>query len=231
VDGQASEVAAGVQESRVWDAVKNLSATNGVNPAVLVGRVRRRTAVLFSAAGNTELLPASIGTNLADALGPAWKVGSGAAYEGPGGCRRSYLEAHEALELGMICNPGRCAFTYEDLLLYRLLSSDLETAARFVRAELGPAIDYDQRRRSELVKTLETYFACCENAKETGAKLFAHPHTITYRIHQVEKLSGRSLKRPEDKLHLQMAVKAFRLITARRPGGLDTAVRPARLPL
>ncbi|MEA2447607.1 MAG: PucR C-terminal helix-turn-helix domain, partial [Actinomycetota bacterium] len=54
--------------------------------------------------------------------------------------------------------------------------------------------------------------------KSAGAKLFAHPHTVTYRLKQIEKLTGWSLREPEHKLRLQLALRAYRLAHSRREG-------------
>ena len=52
--------------------------------------------------------------------------------------------------------------------------------------------------------------------KLAGEMLFAHPHTVTYRLKQIERLTGWSLRNPEDKLRLQLALRAHRLAEARR---------------
>jgi purine catabolism regulator len=80
---------------------------------------------------------------------------------------------------------------------------------------LGPLISYDARRKGELVKTLECYFATDGSVKMAGEVLFAHPHTVTYRLKQVEKLTGWSLRNSEDKLRLQFALRGYRLARAR----------------
>ena len=81
---------------------------------------------------------------------------------------------------------------------------------------LGPLIAYDERRKGELIKTIEAYFSADGSVKMAGQMLFAHPHTVTYRLKQVEKLTGWSLRDPEDKLRLQLALRADRLARARR---------------
>jgi DNA-binding PucR family transcriptional regulator len=82
---------------------------------------------------------------------------------------------------------------------------------RFVTQMLGPLIEYDERRKGELVKTLEAYFAADGSVKMAGEMLFAHPHTVTYRMKQIEKLTGWSLRDAEDKLRLQLALRALRV--------------------
>jgi purine catabolism regulator len=66
-----------------------------------------------------------------------------------------------------------------------------------------------------LLKTLEIYFRADGSVKVAGEMLFAHPHTVTYRLKQIQKLTGWSLRDPEDKLKLQLALRAHRLAQAR----------------
>ena len=92
---------------------------------------------------------------------------------------------------------------------------------RFVTQALGPLIEYDERRKGDLIKTIEAYFDSDGSVKMAGEALFAHPHTVTYRLKQVEKLTGWSLRDPEDKLHLQLALRAYRLSAVRREAESD----------
>jgi DNA-binding PucR family transcriptional regulator len=85
-----------------------------------------------------------------------------------------------------------------------------------VEQTLGPLLDYDERRKGELVRTLEAFFDAGESVKLAGEALFAHPHTVAYRLKQVEKLTGWSLRDPEDKLRLNLSLRAHRLAVARR---------------
>jgi DNA-binding PucR family transcriptional regulator len=139
------------------------------------------------------------------------------------GCRQSYIEACEAIEIGSVLDEERRAYVFEQYLLYRFLRADPALVGRFVSAVLGPLIEHDERRRSELVKTLDAYFACDASAKEAGSRLYAHPHTVSYRLKQVERLTGRSLRDPEDKLHLHLAVKALRLMNGSTETEPDSA--------
>lgn len=204
-------------ELEVTRAVDRLSEKFRTVGQPMVDRRGGQTVALFALAPGTAMDLAGICTPLIDELGEEWRIGVGGPYAGLEGCRRSYLEAREALEIGSILNPERRIYLFEDFLLYRFLRTDTALVERFVDAVLGPIVEHDRRRRSELVKTLDAYFATDESAKEAGRRLYAHPHTVTYRLKQIERLTGRSLRDPEDKLHLHVAVKALRLIEESAP--------------
>ncbi len=107
-------------------------------------------------------------------------------------------------------------YRFDDLLPYHFLRADPALIERFVEQTLGPLLEYDGRRKGELVKTLEAFFAADGSVKMAGEALFAHPHTVAYRLKQVERLTGWSLRDPEDKLRLNLALRALRLSEARR---------------
>ena len=160
--------------------------------------------------------PAVVPEKLVAELGTDWCFGVGGPDPGLEGIRRAYLEAREALEIGLALASGDRVFRFDDLLPYHFLRVEPALVDRFVGQTLGPLIEYDERRKGELIKTLEAYFAADGSVKLAGERLFAHPHTVTYRLKQIEKLTGWSLRDPEDKLRLSLGLRAHRLAEARR---------------
>ncbi|MDQ3877853.1 MAG: helix-turn-helix domain-containing protein [Actinomycetota bacterium] len=160
--------------------------------------------------------PVVVPEKLAIELGDGWKFGVGGPEPGLEGIRRAYIEAREALEIGSALALSRPVFRFDDVLLYHFLRIEPGLVERFVELTIGPLIDYDDRRKGELVKTLDAYFSSDGSIKLAGEKLFAHPHTVTYRLKQVERLTAWSLRDPEDKLRLQLALRAYKLGQSRR---------------
>lgn len=154
-------------------------------------------------------------------LGGDWVFGAGGPEPGLEGIRRAYMEGREALEIGTALSSPGPIYRFDDLLPYHFLKVEPPLVDRFVDQTLGPLIEYDDRRKGDLIKTIEAYFACDGSVKLAGETLFAHPHTVTYRLKQVEKLTGWSLRDPEDKLRLQLALRAYRLSAARREAESD----------
>ena len=186
--------------------------------------------VLQKADQTIALLPADPGGDpgvapykLVAELGGGWRFGVGGPEPGLEGIRRAYMEAREALEIGMALGLPEQVYMFDDLLLYHFLRIEPPLVQRFVEQMLGPLLEYDEKRKGELVKTLEAYFDADASVKLAGEALFAHPHTVTYRLKQIEKLTGWSLREAEDKLRLQLALRAHRLSSAR-------AEPPANLP-
>ena len=202
----------GRNESIVAAAVSAAIAEASADPIVLQKAEHTIALVPDDASIDSALVP----EKLIAELGTGWHFGMGGPEPGLEGIRRAYLEAREALEIGLALRMEDSVYRFEDLLLYHFLRSEPALVDRFVGQTLGPLVEYDERRKGELVKTIEAYFDSDGSVKMAGEALFAHPHTVTYRLKQVERLTGWSLRNPEDKLRLQLALRAYRLAQSRR---------------
>ena len=202
------------KEALVSAAASMLMPEGSAEPIVLQ-KADQTIALLPSDPNMTDTL---VPEKIVAELGTGWQFGMGGPELGLEGIRRSYLEAREALEIGQALELEGPVHRFDDLLLYHFLKVEPGLIDRFVEQMLGPLIEYDERRKGELVKTLEAFFDADGSVKLAGEALFAHPHTVSYRLKQVEKLTGWSLRGPEDKLRLHLALRAFRLARGRREG-------------
>lgn len=84
-------------------------------------------------------------------------------------------------------------------------SSDLAPFARLAQ----PLAEYDRERRSDLVRTLETYLAVGANASEAADRLFLHRNSLLYRLQRIGDLTGLDLKDPQARLALQLGLLAL----------------------
>lgn len=200
------------KEAMVAGAVARLYGPSSADPIVL--QKAEHTIALVPVSGESD--PAAMPEKLVAELTGDWRFGVGGPEPGLEGIRRAYIEAREALEIGMGLELSGLVYRFDDLLLYHFLRSEPALLDRFVETTLGPLIEYDERRKGELITTLEAYFNADGSVKLTGTALFAHPHTISYRLKQVERLTGWSLRSSEDKLRLQLALRAHRLAHSRR---------------
>jgi DNA-binding PucR family transcriptional regulator len=70
---------------------------------------------------------------------------------------------------------------------------------------------YDAARGTELVATLEAWFATGGRLKETGARLHVHPNTVSQRLARVGELLGADWRDPDRSLDVQLALRVHRL--------------------
>jgi DNA-binding PucR family transcriptional regulator len=76
---------------------------------------------------------------------------------------------------------------------------------------VGPVLEYDERRGTELVDTLDTWFAAGGRAAEAAKALHVHPNTVAQRLDRVTTLLGEGWREPQRALEIQLAVRLWRL--------------------
>lgn len=79
-----------------------------------------------------------------------------------------------------------------------------------VEEVLGALIHYDQRHKTELVRSLQVFLHCNRSWRRATAKLFVHRQTLVYRMSRVEELTGRMLNDTGDVAELWLALRAYR---------------------
>ena len=126
------------------------------------------------------------------------------------------MEASAAHRLGPVSSEGPVHF-YDSLVLYRLLSplAAGPGLANYVEGELGPLLAYDRQHRAELLRTLEAYLQANGNKIATAHRLHLQRRSVYYRLDRIEKLLGRSLDDPEQRVRLYVAFRAQELLDAR----------------
>lgn len=127
--------------------------------------------------------------------------------------RSSYLTALFALRAAP---ADREVATARDLGSYAFL---LETQSRpalesFVQAVLGPLLEHDETRSSELVRSIEAFIQAGGRWEQGAEVLGVHRHTLRYRVRKAEQLLGRDLSRGEDRLEVWLALKAAEVLEA-----------------
>jgi sugar diacid utilization regulator len=145
------------------------------------------------------------------------RVGVGGWCERPGDYPRSYREARLALKMQGSAGAGDRATCYDDLGVYRILAEVQDPAAveRLVRQWLGPLLDYDARKHSELVATLSCYLEC-GSYEGTAAALSVHRSTVKYRLQRIREISGHDLADPGTNFNLHLATLAWRTLQTLR---------------
>jgi hypothetical protein len=100
--------------------------------------------------------------------------------------------------------------SYSELGIQRLfMKTDREELQEFVHDLLGPILEYDRTRDSNLHLTLKTYLESDQNMSISAKKLFVHTNTIKYRLKTIrdilnmEILGGPSIFVLQLALHIQ----------------------------
>ena len=78
-------------------------------------------------------------------------------------------------------------------------------------------VRYDEQYATDLVTTLEAYLAHNCNMNATAQAIYAHRHTVSYRLDRIRELSGLDPTASEDRERLGLGLKAYRIIAPRLP--------------
>ena len=92
-----------------------------------------------------------------------------------------------------------------------LVLGDQPDVPGFVTTALGPLLDYDARRGTDLVGTLQAYFDAGGNLARTREALHVHVNTVAQRLDRVGRLIGEDWQDPERQLELQVALRLHRI--------------------
>jgi sugar diacid utilization regulator/putative methionine-R-sulfoxide reductase with GAF domain len=121
-----------------------------------------------------------------------------------------FEEARVAAEIGALIGGGAGVFTYEGLGPYRYTLLSEDSVRDRYHDNLARLIDYERRRGTELLDTLEAYLDNRGNAVRTSRQLYIHANTLRQRLQRIERVAGIDLER-EDWLSLAIAVKVVKL--------------------
>jgi sugar diacid utilization regulator len=102
-------------------------------------------------------------------------------------------------------------------LLFRVLASHPEEVRSFYEDTVAAIVRYDDQYRTDLVQTLEAYLEHNCNMNATAAAIYAHRHTVAYRLERVKELSGLDPMQTEDRERLGLGLKAYRIIAPGLP--------------
>ncbi len=137
-------------------------------------------------------------------------VGIGNLASSPAELPRAYEEARQALRLLRRGGGSRRVISYRSLGALRLLLEVRDPAVldRFVAETLGPVLEYEKRRETPLLATLEALVAEGWNQRAASRRLRCHINTLTYRAQRLEALLQVSLDDPETRVVLGIALQA-----------------------
>ncbi|MEV6971463.1 helix-turn-helix domain-containing protein [Hamadaea sp. NPDC051192] len=202
-------------------ALRQRAASWGVTYAATrsgLSAIRDGRVVLMLPGGDAGATARAVAKDLARALGRPATVGSAGPATGAAAQAHAYAEADRCVTaLVALGRTGEAASTSElgfvGLLLGAVTDGGDRGVARFLHHAIGPVVDYDTRRGTALVKTLECYFGAGGSLARAAEQLHVHVNTVTQRLDRVAQLLGPDWQRPERALEVQLALRLHRLRT------------------
>jgi len=143
-------------------------------------------------------------------------VGIGAFVPASNQMDRGYKEALVALKVGRTLHGPGGSLHFGDVGTYRLLLQIWEKEPEDIRAlyeeTIGPVDRYDEANGTQLTNTLVVFFRNNESLTKTAAELYAHRHTVRYRLEKIADICGLSVFQTEHKERLGLGLKAKSLL-------------------
>jgi sugar diacid utilization regulator len=193
-------------------------------PGSISELIEERVYAVLPARGGDEApeLTVNAAAGLAGRLRRYGKTGISSFYADPTDLRRAIQEAELVLEvvsrderMAEQLASGMGSGVYR--LLFRALASHPEEVRSFYEDTVAAIVRYDQQYHTELLGTLEAYLANDYNMNGTARSIYAHRHTVAYRLQRVKELTGLDPMISEDRERLSLGLKAYRIVAPTLP--------------
>ncbi|MFJ8074218.1 helix-turn-helix domain-containing protein [Streptomyces sp. NPDC096176] len=216
VTGSDSSARETADRQRLWSAASHLAATRSGLAAARDGG-----AVLLLPLGRDDS-PADLARQTARQLGGTLRemvtVGASSPLPSPAGdptpVADAYAQARRCLDaLRLLGRSGQGAAA-QDLGFLGLLLADPGDIDGFVQRTIGEVVDYDRRRGTDLVGTLDAYFASGMSPARTKDDLHVHVNTVAQRLERIGRLLGPGWQSPARSLEIQLALRLHAMSSA-----------------
>ncbi|MFH9429402.1 GAF domain-containing protein [Streptomyces sp. NPDC017615] len=128
----------------------------------------------------------------------------------------AYAEGRRCLDALHLLGRGGDGAAAEDFGFLGLLLAGDRDIGGFVERTIGPVVAYDAQRGTDLLRTLDAYFAAAMSPVRTKDVLHVHVNTVAQRLERVGHLLGADWQTPSRALEIQLALRLHRLAAPER---------------
>ncbi|HWM06732.1 MAG TPA: GAF domain-containing protein [Actinophytocola sp.] len=185
-------------------------AMAGGRYATLVG-LHAEQVVLLVADGGSAKLAHKLAVELGSIVDAPVTVGAAGPARGPVPLAAAAAEAARCLRTLLALGRVGQGAALSDLGFVGQLIGDRTDLDGYVHATLGPVLDYDARRGTDLVRTLRAYFDCGTNLTRAKDQLHVHVNTVVQRLERISALLGEDWQQPARALEIQIALRLHQL--------------------
>jgi GAF domain-containing protein len=144
-------------------------------------------------------------------LGVPVTAGGAGPLAGPQQVPIAYAEAQRCASSLMALGRAGDGASAAELGFVGLLVGAERDVGAFVTDTIGALLEYDRRRGTALVQTLEAYFHAGASAARAAEALHIHVNTVAQRVGRIGQVLGAGWQHPERTLELQLALRLHRL--------------------
>lgn len=143
-------------------------------------------------------------------FGVSITVGISTTMESYCGFSKAYEEARTAITIGKKKETEKICFIEELRMEEGFFEmSKMETFRNLAGNTLGILEEHDKKHGTCYMETLRVLTENLGARKETAETLYLHRNTLSYRIRQIEQLTGYNLNDPQTLFQVQIAVKIY----------------------
>ncbi|WP_257231834.1 helix-turn-helix domain-containing protein [Streptomyces sp. Rer75] len=172
--------------------------------------VRGDCLVLLLPGNDASSAARTVGDELSRFLGHPVTVGAAGPAAGLAPVAEVYQEARRCLDALVSLGGTGGTAAARDLGFLGLLLSDDHDVEAFIASTVGAVVDYDRKRSTHLVATLEAYFTSGSSPMRAAGHLHVHPNTVSRRLERITELLGPDWQKPANALELQLALRLLR---------------------
>lgn len=132
-------------------------------------------------------------------------IGVGGIKTGLYSIRESFVEAQDAINLGLMQQSNSNIFMFHKLLLERFLQN-IPRDGRKEFYSLAYSESLKKVLNDEMLSTVLTFFDNNLNLSEAARKLFIHRNTLIYRLEKIQKSTGLDLRNFDDAVLLKTVI-------------------------
>lgn len=170
-------------------------------------------AILLLPSDSPAHIARQLARSLTMRLGTEVTIGAAGPADDPADLPTTFQEARACLRALLRLDRQGGSGTAADLGYAGLLLGEKTSAPDFVTRTLGPVIQQDEQRSSNLITTLDTYFATGQSLASSAKLLHLHPNTITQRLERIKRLLQVDwAANPDQALDLQLALRLHRIL-------------------
>lgn len=124
-----------------------------------------------------------------------------------------YRQASAALDIGDLLFPGERYFDFEQLALSEMLINSLGELPvdMYYTSGMRRLIEHDVDSHVSYIDTLRVYLNNNMNISKTASDLYVHRSTLMERISRIERELAIDLHDPDERLRIQMLLKALQI--------------------
>ncbi|MBD9726845.1 helix-turn-helix domain-containing protein [Streptomyces caniscabiei] len=176
--------------------------------------VRDGAVVLLLPGDDPVAVAQTAAPELTDRAGHSVTVGVAGPASTVDGIADAHREAAKCLEtLRALGGDGGTACA-SDLGFLGMLLAEENDVPGYIRTTIGPVVDYDTHRFTDLVPTLRVYLESGRSPTRAAETLRVHPNTVSRRLERIGVLLGEDWQSPDRVLDIQLALRLYQVRSA-----------------